>query len=240
MKKGRFLTLEGGEGVGKTTQRAKLVRALETLFHLDGQPLKVLSTREPGGSSGAESIRDMLVSGVVERWDTRTEALLHVAARRDHLLRTILPALEAGTWVVCDRFSDSTTAYQGFGHGVDLDALAQLHTFACDGFQPDLTLILDMPVWRGLARAKDRERALQQAREAVKKAGRALPVENRYEAMGEDFHERVRAGFLSLAAQNPNRCRVIDADVDENTLHAAMMVQVREKFPELDEVTPTP
>lgn len=240
MKKGRFLTLEGGEGVGKTTQRAKLVRTLETLFCLDGQPVKVLSTREPGGSSGAESIRDMLVSGLVERWDTRTEALLHVAARRDHLLRTILPALDAGLWVVCDRFSDSTTAYQGFGHGIDLDALAHLHEFACDGLQPDLTLILDMPVWRGLARAQERERTLQKARQAVKRAGRSLPTENRYEGMSEAFHERVRAGFLSIADRNPDRCRIVNADVDEETLHTALMVQVREKFPELEEVAPAP
>ncbi|HZP97981.1 MAG TPA: dTMP kinase [Reyranella sp.] len=188
---GRFITLEGGEGAGKSTQIARLKAHLET------HGRKVLTTREPGGSPGAEMIRKLLVEGPAERWDGTTEALLHFAARRDHLRATVWPALAAGTWVVSDRFADSTHAYQGCGHGIDRDMLQRLHGIAVGDFHPDLTLILDLPVEKGLARAAARRGA-----------------ETRYESLTRDFHQRVRAGFLDIARREPARCVVIDADRD--------------------------
>lgn len=135
-----------------------------------------------GGADGAEAIRTLLVSGAVDRWDARTEALLHSAARRDHLVKTVWPALERGAWVICDRFADSTLAYQGYGHGLDRALIEQLVEVTMGRFRPDLTLILDLPVEEGLRRAGGRGGA-----------------EDRYERMGLDFHQRLRQGFwLSL------------------------------------------
>ncbi len=186
---GRFITLEGGEGAGKSTQIARLEGFLATR----GQ--RVVITREPGGSPGAEMIRKLLVEGPVERWDGTTEALLHFAARRDHLRATIWPALKAGTWVISDRFADSTRAYQGYGHGIDPTMLDRLYDIAVGGFRPDLTVILDLPVEIGLARAAARRGA-----------------ETRYENLPRDFHDRVRAGFLEIAKREPARCVVVNAD----------------------------
>src|SRR6185437_7142002 len=135
LTRGRFITLEGGEGAGKSTQLRLLVAALAAA----GIP--AIATREPGGAPGAEEIRRLLVSGAPGRWDAETEALLVTAARRDHLARTVWPALAAGTWVVSDRFADSTTAYQGYAGGVTRPALAQLYRLAAGGFRPDLTII---------------------------------------------------------------------------------------------------
>jgi dTMP kinase len=185
---GRFITLEGGEGAGKSTQIARL-RA-----HLEAKGHRVVTTREPGGSPGAEMVRKLLVEGPAERWDGHTEALLHFAARRDHLRSTVWPALEQGTWVISDRFADSTRAYQGYGHGLDLAMLERLYEIAVGDFRPDLTLILDLPVAAGLARAASRR-----------------GTETRYESLPLAFHERVRAGFLDIAAREPQRCAVVDA-----------------------------
>jgi dTMP kinase len=185
---GRFITLEGGEGAGKSTQIARLATWLKSCGR------DVVTTREPGGAPGAEMIRKLLVEGPVERWDGTTEALLHFAARRDHLRSTVWPALERGAWVVSDRFADSTRAYQGHGHGLDLESLDRLYEVAVDGFHPDLTIILDLPIDTGLARAAARR-----------------GTETRYESLPRDFHERVRRGFLALAAEAPARYRVIDA-----------------------------
>ena len=150
MVRGRFITFEGGEGAGKSTQ----VRLLaESLKARDGE---VVVTREPGGSDGAEAIRALLVSGAVNRWDGCTEALLHSAARRDHLVKTVWPALARGAWVICDRFADSTLAYQGYGHGLDHGLIRQLASVTMGVFRPDLTLILDLPVAEGLMRAGGR------------------------------------------------------------------------------------
>ena len=149
----KFITFEGGEGAGKTTQIRRLSAHLGTL----GQA--VLQTREPGGSPGAECIRALLVEGEPDRWDSETEALLHFAARRDHLVKTIAPALKAGTWVLCDRFADSTTAYQGYGHGVSREGLEQLYALVSEGRRPDLTFMLDLAVELGLARAGTRAAA---------------------------------------------------------------------------------
>jgi dTMP kinase len=196
---GRFITLEGGEGAGKSTQIAQLKSWLE------GRGRTVVATREPGGSPGAEMIRKLLVEGPVERWDGTTEALLHFAARREHLRSIVWPALKRGDWVISDRFADSTLAYQGYGHGVDRKIFDELYKVAAGDFRPDLTLILDLPIETGLLRAAARRGA-----------------ETRYESLPRDFHARVRAGFLEIAKRDPRRCVVIDATGDIDTIAAAI------------------
>jgi len=196
---GRFITLEGGEGAGKSTQVVRLKEWLEQRGH------EPLATREPGGAPGAEMVRKLLVEGPAERWDGITEALLHFAARRDHLRSTVWPALKRGAWVISDRFADSTMAYQGYGHGADRTLLRGLYDMAVGDFCPDLTLILDLPVETGLARATARRGS-----------------ETRYESLPIAFHERVRAGFLDIAAADPERCVVVDASKDIETIAAAI------------------
>ena len=208
----KFITFEGGEGAGKTTQIRRLSAYLEAL----GQA--VLQTREPGGSPGAECIRTLLVEGEPDRWDAETEALLHFAARRDHLVKTIVPALKAGTWVLCDRFADSTIAYQGYGHGVPLEGLEQLYALVREGRRPDLTFMLDLAVEAGLSRAGTRS------------ADGVAPQEDRYERMGEAFHGRLRAGFLEIAASEPERCVVLDAARDEDTVFTEIMGIIEDRF----------
>ncbi|MBF0323728.1 dTMP kinase [Magnetospirillum moscoviense] len=205
--RGRFITLEGGEGAGKSTQIRLLAAALESM----GKP--VIVTREPGGSPGAEAIRALLVTGDTDRWDARTEALLHSAARRDHLVKKVWPALESGQWVLCDRFADSTIAYQGYGHGLPIDELEQLTALTVGDFAPDLTLILDLPVEAGLARAGGRGGA-----------------EDRYERMGLDFHRRLRQGFLDIAARHAERCAIIDAGQGPEWVHQAIMAVVSQRL----------
>lgn len=204
---GRFITLEGGEGAGKSTQAVRLKAWLEA------HGLAVVTTREPGGSAGAEMIRKLLVEGPVERWDGVTEALLHFAARRDHLRSTVWPALAQGTWVISDRFADSTLAYQGHGHGVDRGVFDRLYGVAVGDFRPDLTLILDLPIEVGLARA-----------------ARRRGTETRYESLPVDFHARVRAGFLEIARHCPDRCVVIDASGDVEGTAAAIARTVAERL----------
>ena len=204
---GRFITLEGGEGAGKSTQIARLKGWLESR----GRP--VVATREPGGSPGGEAIRKLLVEGSAERWDGTTEALLHFAARRDHLRATVWPALKKGAWVLSDRFADSTRAYQGYGHGLDLAMLDRLYEAAVGAFRPDLTLVLDLPVETGLARAAERRGS-----------------ETRYESLPRDFHERVRKGFLEIAKREPKRCAVIDATKDIDTIAAAITRVVTDRL----------
>jgi dTMP kinase len=204
---GRFITLEGGEGAGKSTQIARLADWLKA------RGRDVVTTREPGGAPGAEMIRKLLVEGPTERWDGTTEALLHFAARRDHLRATVWPALERGAWVVSDRFADSTRAYQGYGHGLDLESLDRLYEVAVDGFHPDLTIILDLPVEAGLARAAARR-----------------GTETRYESLPRDFHERVRQGFLEIAKNEPKRCAVVDASKDIDGIAQAIARAVAERL----------
>lgn len=175
-------------------------------------------TREPGGAPGAEEIRRLLVAGAPERWDGETEALLIAAARRNHLTVTVWPALDAGRWVICDRFVDSTVAYQGYGHGIPLDRLAALHRFVAGDFVPDLTLILDLPVAAGLARARARAKA----------AGGA--AENRFERMDVAFHERLRRGFLAIARQEPGRCAIVDASAAVEVVHQTILALVHERL----------
>lgn len=207
----RFVTFEGGEGAGKTTQIKRLGEKLAQAG------IAAIATREPGGSPGAEAIRSLLVAGEVGRWDPTTEAFLMIAARRDHWLKTIKPALDQGKWVLSDRFHDSTRAYQGHGRGVadaDIEALRRL---AIGGTAPDLTLILDLPVADGLGRA--------QARLKAKASG-----EDRFERMDTSFHERMRQGFLAIAKAEPKRCVVIDARADMDAVHAAVVAAVNERL----------
>ena len=208
-QRGRFISFEGGEGAGKSTQIRLLVDALAA------RGLDVIATREPGGSPGAEEIRRLLVSGDPGRWDGVTEALLHFAARRDHLARTIWPALDAGRWVVTDRFADSTMAYQGYGHGLGREPIERLYAVAVGDFAPDLTLILDIPVEAGLDRTQGRTGG-----------------EDRYERMDREFHRRLRDGFLDIAAREPGRCVVIDAARPVEAVQADMLATVLRHFPE--------
>ena len=204
---GRFITLEGGEGAGKSTQIARLKG------WLDGRGHRVTTTREPGGSTGAEMIRKLLVEGPVERWDGTTEALLHFAARREHLRSTVWPARERGDWVVSDRFADSTLAYQGYGHGIERAVFEQLYEVAVGDFRPDLTIVLDLPIELGLRRAADRRGS-----------------ETRYESLPHDFHARVRSGFLEIAAREPKRCIVIDATGTIDAIAGAIADAVRDRL----------
>lgn len=207
MGAGRFITVEGGEGAGKSTHVGLLAAALR------GAGLEVVETREPGGSAGAEAIRALLVHGAVGRWDAMTEALLHFAARRDHLVTVIEPALAAGRWVVSDRFADSTRAYQGYGHGLGRAVIDQLYEIAVGPREPDLTLILDLPVEVGLARAAAR-------------AGGGT----RYERMDRAFHERLRRGFREIAKGAPERCVVLDASGTVDEVQTAIIAAVRERL----------
>ena len=207
MTAGRFITLEGGEGAGKSTQLRRLAAALRA------RGLEVVTTREPGGSPGAEEIRALLVNGGAGRWSPVSEALLHLAARRDHLERTIWPALERGAWVISDRFADSTMAYQGYGLGLNQDVITRLYANVIGKFYPDITLVLDLPAEAGLARA--------QARSAA----------DRYEQMDLAFHRRLREGFLDIAAHDPRRCAVIDAAGSEDAVAAEILAVVDRRLP---------
>ena len=204
MARGYFITLEGGEGAGKSTQARRLAASLAAA----GVP--VLRTREPGGAPGAERIRELLLSP--GSWDSLTEAMLHFAARREHVVRSIRPMLEAGAWVICDRFADSTLAYQGAGQGLAYETWARLCDLTLEGLKPDLTLILDLPVEAGLARAAGRSAA------------------DRYEKLGVDFHARIRAGFQDIARREPARCVVLDAARDAESVYAAICETLRQRL----------
>lgn len=204
---GRFITLEGGEGTGKSTQIRRLAAALEK------KGIAVLCTREPGGSPGAEEIRKLMVEGEPGRWDAVTETLLAYAARVDHVARTIGPALLADTWVISDRFNDSTFAYQGVGRGLARETIRRIDSAVLDDFAPDLTLILDLDVKTGLQRALARS-----------------GTENRFEKFGAEFHEKLRQAFLDIAKRSPERCRVIDASGTEEQVAEAIFAAVSRRF----------
>jgi dTMP kinase len=197
--RGRFITLEGGEGAGKSTQARTLAGALAATG------LPVLLTREPGGTPGAEAVRGLLLG---RAWDGIAECLLHFAARREHVARMIEPALAAGIWVVCDRFADSTLAYQVHGQGVPRAAFDAIAGAALQGLRPDLTLILDVPPELGMARV--------QARGEV----------NRYDRLDAGFHARVRDGFAAILAAEPGRCLRIDASATAPEVAAAILAAV--------------
>ncbi len=198
--RGRFITIEGGEGAGKSTQAARLQAALQA------QGKRVLLTREPGGTPGAEALRALLLSDAQE-WSPLAETLLHFAARADHVARVIRPALEAGAWVVCDRFVDSTTVYQGAGQGAEASDIARLA--AMMRLTPDLTLVLDVPLAVSLARMGQRQRG-----------------PDRYERLGEAFLARVRDGFRAVAAADPARCALVDAGGEADAVAGAVWAAV--------------
>lgn len=204
----RFITLEGGEGAGKSTQ----IKLLAAAFAQAG--IRAITTREPGGSAGGEAIRAMVVSGAADKWHPTTEALLFMAARFDHLATVIAPALAQGKWVLCDRFYDSTSVYQGIAKKVGTAWLDQLYRQLFANTAPDLTLLLDLPPDIGLARTDTRGNV----------------AESRFEQMDFDFHETLRAGFLRLAAAHPERIRTIDATGDARTVHRAIIAQVNARF----------
>lgn len=206
MAQGRFITFEGGEGAGKSTQVRRLAARL-------GAGREVVATREPGGSPGAEAIRALLVQGEADRWSPVTETLLMYAARRDHIERVIAPALERGAWVVCDRFADSTRAYQGAAGGTDPALIRTLETAILGAVRPDLTLVLDLPVAEGLSRAGGRGDA-----------------EGRFESKGAAFHERLRQAFLDIAAAEPERCVVIDATRTPDEVEALIWAAVADRL----------
>ncbi len=202
--RGRFISFEGGEGSGKSTQARILANYLSTI----GQ--KAVLTREPGGTPGAEEIRDLLVNGRPDRWSPWSEACLVNAARVDHVERVIRPALERGTWVICDRFVDSTRAYQGAGKGLADADLCDLHRRTTGGLWPDLTLIMLLNPHAGLSRA-----------------GARGVAERRFEAHDEAFHARIAAFFQGLPGTEPERCHGFDADQDIETLAAAIIAVVQ-------------
>ena len=212
MTRGRFITFEGGEGAGKSTQVRRLVARLREVG------IDVVATREPGGSPGAEAIRDLVLKGDADRWSPTTETLLMYGARRDHIERTILPALVRGAWVVCDRFADSTRAYQGGAGGVDPAFIAALEAHVLTNVRPDLTLIFDLPVDVGLARAA-----------AVAKAEGHAEV--RFESKGLAFHERLRAAFAAIAAAEPDRCVAVDASRSIDEVEAEVWAAVEGRLP---------
>ena len=193
MGQGFFITFEGGEGAGKSTQARLLGETLTSAGH------DVVLTREPGGASGAEVIRELLVTGEPGRWTPLAEALLFAAARDEHLRTTIRPALARGTIVICDRFADSTRAYQGAAGGVQSQVIDQLEHWVVGSTRPDLTIILDIDPESGLARAHER-------------GGGA----DRFERHDLDFHARLRAAFQEIAARESERCRVMDARRDRD------------------------
>jgi len=202
MARGFFIALEGGEGAGKSTQAQRLAAHLRAAGH------EVVLTREPGGAPGAEDIRRLLVTGEPGRWSPLTEALLMYASRDDHLNVTIRPALARGAIVITDRFADSSDAYQGAGGGVSLDTLNALRSMVVGADEPDLTLIFDLPVATGLARAA------------------ARGGDDRFESKGAAYHQRLRDAYLAIAARRKDVAVLIDAAQDEEAVAEAIRVRV--------------
>ncbi len=207
MAAGKFITLEGGEGTGKSTHAKLLAEALRDDGHV------VVTTREPGGAPNAEAVRELLLARRDDPWDPMTEALLHFAARREHLTRTILPAINRGDWVISDRFADSTMAYQSYGLGVARQTIETLYRETVGDLHPDLTIILDLPVEEGLQRA----------------AGRGVAAD-RYESMGLDFHRKLRDGFLDIARREPDRCVVLDARAPVAEINEKLVAVVHDRL----------
>lgn len=195
-ERGRFITLEGGEGVGKSTQ----LKALAAALRLRG--LDVVETREPGGSVGAEAIRELLLHREADAWSSRAEALLFAAARSDHVRSVIRPALARGQWVLCDRFVDSTRAYQGGSDGLDDEDIMTLHRIGSEGLLPDRTLLLTAPA----------------SAIADRRAARTLERADRFEDRDSNYHDRVAAAFARMADAEPARFRRIDADGPAKTV----------------------
>ncbi|MET0071387.1 MAG: dTMP kinase [Candidatus Thiodiazotropha sp.] len=211
MARGRFITVEGGEGAGKSSNLA----FIQSLLEAAGK--QVLFTREPGGTPLGEAIRDLLLGHQHTGMADDTELLLMFAARAEHLQQKILPALEQGIWVLCDRFTDASFAYQGAGRGLSLERIAKLQQFVQGSLRPDLTLLLDLPVETGLQRAGERSRP------------------DRFEREAQDFFERVRSGYLQIASEEPERVRVIDASPGLPQVQAQISATIQRYLESLDE-----
>jgi dTMP kinase len=209
MARGRFISLEGGEGAGKSTQLGALAAALE------GRGLGVIVTREPGGSAGAEAIRALLLEGEEARWSPRAEALLFAAARSDHVDKTIRPAMERGQWVISDRFLDSSLAYQGEAGGLGVEAVHDLHRFGSLDFLPDRTLVLSLAGREGAMRARVRDGS------AGDRIGSRPPT----------YHSAVDAGFRTMARLEPERVRMIDASGSPATVTARLLYALGDLLP---------
>jgi dTMP kinase len=211
--RGVFITFEGGEGAGKSTQIARLAATLRA-----GSGREVVTTREPGGTKRAEAFREALLRGVAKPYGPFAEALIFAAARIDHVDHLIRPALARGAVVLCDRFADSTRAYQGAAGGLDPALIASLERVTLEGLRPDLTLILDLPAQAGLARARRRGEG---------------EGPDRFEAEASSFHERLRSAFRAIAEAEPERCRVIDAEPGPDVVEAAIRKAVAAHRPDL-------
>ena len=209
MRRGRFISLEGGEGAGKSTQLAALADALR------GRGIGLVVTREPGGSPGAEAIRALLLEGEEGRWNSRAEALLFAAARSDHIEKTILPALERGEWVLSDRFIDSSLAYQGEAGGLGIDAVRNLHRFGSLDFLPDRTLVLTLDETEGATRARVRD---------------GNPGD-RIGSRPPSYHAAVDAGFRAMAEKEPDRVKLIDASGPPATVTARLLYALGDLLP---------
>ncbi|MET3588233.1 dTMP kinase [Pseudorhizobium tarimense] len=212
-----FITFEGGEGVGKSTQIGRLADVLRRRGH------DVLVTREPGGSPGAEAVRHVILSGAAEEFGVRMEAILFAAARNDHVEEVIRPALAKGAVVICDRFMDSSRVYQGVTGNLEPEFLETLQRVAINGLQPDCTIILDLPAEKGLARARSR-------------SGGGAP--DRFEREELQTHEKRREAYLEIAAADPARCRVVDSDRGEEEIAADILSIVAPLTEEESTVSP--
>lgn len=210
MELGKFITFEGGEGAGKTTQAKLLAEALEKAG------VETLLTREPGGTFGAEAIRDLVLEGTSDRWSGMTELLLMYAARLDHVEKLIKPALHRGVWVISDRFADSSLAYQGYARGLGADRVKAVHEAVMGGFEPDLTILFDMdPVL---------------AQKRVETRGEDL---TRFDAEGLEFHKTLRSAFLAIADESPNRVHTVDADGARGNVQNRILFALTKQFPDL-------
>lgn len=210
MTRGKFITFEGGEGAGKSTQAILLAEALEKAG------VETLQTREPGGTFGAEAIRDLVLEGTSDRWSGMTELLLMYAARLDHVEKLIIPALERGVWVISDRFADSSLAYQGYARGLGAGRVKDVHEAVMSGFEPDLTILFDMdPVL---------------AQKRVETRGEGL---TRFDAESLDFHKTLRKAFLEIADENPCRVHTVDADGTRGSVQNRILFALTKQFPEL-------
>lgn len=210
MEPGRFITFEGGEGTGKTTQAKRLAETLQSAGY------ETLLTREPGGTFGAEAIRDLVLSGSQDRWSGMTELLLMYAARQDHIEKLIKPALERGVWVLSDRFSDSSMAYQGYARGLGKDRVLAVHNAIMDGFEPDMTILFDMDPVLAMKRVETRGEDL-----------------SRFDSETMEFHNTLRDAFKDIAKDNAERIETLDASASLEAVETRVLHLVRGRFPDM-------
>ncbi len=208
--RGKFITFEGGEGAGKTTQAERLAKSL------NNAGIETLLTREPGGTFGAEAIRDLVLEGTSDRWSGLTELLLMYAARLDHVEKLIEPALERGVWVLSDRFADSSMAYQGYARGLGKERVLAVHKAVLDNFQPDMTILFDIDPIMTMKRVETRGEDL-----------------SRFDSESIDFHKTIQQAFLDIASDNPERFVTVNADAQMDIVETQILFSIVQKYPEL-------